>query len=280
MKFDFFTFGGRYCWEDLFIYQNWRIQRHYLYKDYRLLDSFDIRRESGTFEKCHKTFLEFVKAYEMEKQKDQVVILLHGLNESKDIFDSLKKKMAKENYLPMSVNYPSTKKNIDSNVRQLNVLMNNLADATQVSFIAKGIGGIILRKLIASNEEWKKRIKVKRVIQVSPPNKGSRFLTKLSEYAAFKWKLGPVISELSPKKIEKMPVFPKNIDLGIIHCDYPFKKAAAYLPKKIRGFLPSQVEGDIDSPNKSIYISNTKRNVMDNEKIVNACIRFLKDGLF
>lgn len=280
MKFDFFTSGGKSYWEDLFVYQNWRIQRHYLYKDYRLLDNNDIRRESGTFERCHKSFLEYAKAYEMEKQKDHIVILLHGLGENKNMFANMYKKMEKKDYLPIAVNYPSIKKNIDSHVRQLNVLMNNLSDVTQVSFITKGVSGIIIRKLLASNTDWKKRIKVKKVIQISPPNKGSRFLTKLSEYKIFRWMYGPVISELTPKKLSNVPTFAKGIELGIIHCDYPYKKIATFLPKKIKGFLPSQVESDIESPNKSLYINNTKCSVIDNDRIVNACIRFLKDGLF
>lgn len=280
MKFEFFTFGGKKYWEDVFIYRNWRIQRHYLYKDYRLLDEHDIKRESGTFEKCHKSFLEYVNAYEMERQKEHVVILIHGLNENKDMFDKMRNKMKNEAYLPMAINYPSTKKNIESHARQLNVLMNNLSDATQVSFITKGIGGIILRRLLDSKTEWRKRIKVKRVIQISPPNKGSRFLTKLSEYKIFRWLYGPTILELTPKKAANVPLFPKGLELGIIHCDYPFKKYTSFLPKKFRGYLPSQVESDIESPNKSLFINNTKYNILNNDRIINACIRFLKDGMF
>lgn len=279
MKFDFFTSGGKKYWEDLFVYQNWRIQRHYLYKDYRLLDSHNIKRESGTFERCHKSFLEYAKAYEMEKQKDHIVILLHGLGEDKSLFNNIISKMSNEDYLATAVNYPSTKKPIDSQSRQLNVLMNNLSDATQVSFITKGVSGLIIRKLLASKTDWKKRIKVKRIVQINPPNKGSRFLTKLSAYKIFRWMYGPIISEVATDEIN-IPNLPKGIELGIIHCDYPFKSIATKLPKKIRGFLPSQVEGDIDCPNKTIYINNTKCNPIDNDRIANACIRFLKDGLF
>ena len=35
MKFDFFTFGGRFVWEDVLNYQNWIIQRNIHTQKYR-----------------------------------------------------------------------------------------------------------------------------------------------------------------------------------------------------------------------------------------------------
>ena len=52
MKFDFFTLGGRFRWEDIYNYQGWRIQRHVKNRRYRLLDSNDVRRDSGSFAHC------------------------------------------------------------------------------------------------------------------------------------------------------------------------------------------------------------------------------------
>ena len=61
MKFNFFTFGGSVFWEDVFFYQKWRIQRNCCTKKYRLLDSWDIRRASGTFEDCQKAFIKYIQ---------------------------------------------------------------------------------------------------------------------------------------------------------------------------------------------------------------------------
>lgn len=280
MKFNFYTCGSGTYWEDVFVYQNWRIQRHYLYKEYRLLDNYDIKRESGTFEKCHKSFIEYAAAYEMEKQKEHIVIMIHGLRENKNVFQNMWRKMQNEDYMPIAINYPSTRKSIDLHIRQLNFLLDNLSDAKQVSFITKGVGGILLRKMLVAKADWKKRIKVKKVIQITPPNKGSRLFTKLSEYSFIRWWLGPMISEASIKGIEKIPNFGKGIELGIVSSDYPFKKWAKFLPKSIKAYLPSQVESDINYPNKSIYINNEKNNAIDNDRLVNACIRFMKDGNF
>ena len=74
MNIDFYTFGGSFFWEDVFFYQKWRIQRHCFTKRYRLLDSWDIRRASGTFEKCQKAFIKYMDCYEITKQNSHMVI--------------------------------------------------------------------------------------------------------------------------------------------------------------------------------------------------------------
>ena len=42
MKFNFFTLGGRFRWEDIYNYHDWRIQRNIQTGKYRLLDPNDI----------------------------------------------------------------------------------------------------------------------------------------------------------------------------------------------------------------------------------------------
>ena len=44
MKFDFFTFGGRFFWEDVFNFKNWVIQHNIYNNTYRLLDNQYITR--------------------------------------------------------------------------------------------------------------------------------------------------------------------------------------------------------------------------------------------
>ena len=107
MNFDFFTFGGSLFWEDVFFYQKWRIQRHCITKKYRLLDSWDIRRASGTFEKCQKAFVDCIDCYEITKQPKKLIILLHGYMDSKNIFKKLWRKLILTNATVAALNYPS-----------------------------------------------------------------------------------------------------------------------------------------------------------------------------
>ena len=107
MKFNFFTFGGAFFWEDVFFYQKWRIQRHCGTKTYRLLDSWDIRRASGTFEECQKAFIKYIDRYEITKQQGKLIVLLHGYLDGKNIFKPLWRKLVLTNATVAAINYPS-----------------------------------------------------------------------------------------------------------------------------------------------------------------------------
>lgn len=147
MRFEFFTMGGSQLWEDVFFYQKWRIQRNYRTKEYRLLDPWDVQRHSGGFENCRRAFLDYIEIYEISRQRGHMVIMLHGLGDSKNIFKPLWRAVLKEGMMAAAINYPSTRKRIDSHVRQLDFLLNHLEDVQEVSFVTKGVGGIVLRKL-------------------------------------------------------------------------------------------------------------------------------------
>lgn len=280
MAFQMYTFGGKFAWEDVFFYQGFRIQRHYKYKDYRLLDQFDILRAEGTYKECHAYFIELAKAYEMSRQKSHVVVMLHGLNENNKYFQNMWQAMKDENYITASINYPSTRKNIESHAKQLNILLENLSDAKEVSFIAKGVGGIVLRELLSKKSDWQKNIKVNKIIQIAPPNRGSRFFSMLNKLSIFRFLLGPIITELDPLRVDKLPNFPKKTNLGIITCDYPLKRYTSLLPKKVRDNMPSQLENAINNEYESLYVQNTNFNVLNNKKIIQACISFIKNGYF
>ena len=106
MRFDFFTLGGSQFWEDVFFYQKWRIQRNYKTKQYRLLDNWDIRRAEGRFENCRRAFLKYIEVFQLSRQKGHMVIMLHGLGESKNIFKPLWREALKNGYQPCAVCLP------------------------------------------------------------------------------------------------------------------------------------------------------------------------------
>lgn len=280
MKFDFFTLGGGYFWEDVFFYQKWRIQRNYSSKNYRLLDPWDIRRHEGSFEECRKAFVKFIEVYEISRQRGHMVIMLHGLTDTKNIFKPLWRAVLQNNLMAAAINYPSTLKHVDAHVRQLDFLLNNLEDVSEISFVTKGIGGIILRKLLSKKSPWQENLKIKRIVQVSPPNKGSRFFGKLGEYRIFRWIFGPVLGEVTPNNIANIPEFPKKYEVGVIYCDYPLKNLATLLPLSFRKALPKASESDLKTAKETVYIKNMHFNVFNNKKVVSAVVNFLKMGKF
>lgn len=279
MRFDFFTLGGSQFWEDVFFYQKWRIQRNYKTKQYRLLDNWDIRRAEGNFENCRRAFLKYIEVFQLARQKGHMVIMLHGLGESKNIFKPLWRQVTQNGYMAAAVNYPSTRKRIDGHLRQLDFFMNHLEDVQEVSFVTHGIGGLILRKLLALDSPWQHRLKVRRIIEVNPPNQGSAFLCLLGKYRFFQWLLGPILKDLTPAAAEKIPLFENPQQIGIINCASPLQKMSFLFPGGWRKALNNN-EAKLNGVKQIITIKTMRPNPFKNEEIVKRCVKFLNQGKF
>ena len=280
MGFEFFTFGGSQFWADVFFYQKWRIQRNCVSKSYRLLDSWDIVRHRGTFEECRKAFVNYIDIYELPRQSGPMIVMLHGFGENKNIFKPLWRKALDRGYMAAAVNYPSMQCNIESHVRQLIFLLNNMEDTEEVSFVSSGVGGILLRKLFSINAPWQQKLRIGRIVQVCPPNHGCRLIHKLSRNPLTRWIFGPMTEELSEENIAKIPEFPPEVKVGIIYCRIPNKGFYAWLPERIRKLLPDKNESKLAGVTDFIEISNSQRNVFKNRSVISAVMNFIDLGRF
>ena len=280
MRFSFFTFGGSQFWADVFFYQKWRIQRNCVSKTYRLLDAWDIVRHKGTFEECRKAFINYIDIYELPRQDGKMIVMLHGFGENKNIFKPLWRKALKRGYLAAAINYPSMQCDMESHIRQLIFLLNNLEDTTEVSFVTSGVGGILLRKLFSIKAPWQQKLNVGRIVQVCPPNQGSRFITALSKNALTRWICGPMCEELAPEKVAKIPSFPPKTQVGIIYCKPAARGMAAWLPKGIRKLLPTKEETKLEGVDNFIEIANSRSNVFKNRSVMGAVLNFIEFGQF
>ena len=206
--------------------------------------------------------------------------MLHGLGDSKNIFKPLWRAVLKEGMMAAAINYPSTRKRIDSHVRQLDFLLNHLEDVQEVSFVTKGVGGIVLRKLMALESPWQTKLKIRRIVQVCPPNQGSKLFAKLEKYSFFRWLLGPILKEVSPNNMIFIPNFPKGTEFGIIATDFPGKNLTNMLSESLKKSLPTPGESDLEGAKEVIHVSNVNYNVFNNDKVVKACVKFLTKGKF
>lgn len=280
MLFNFFTLGGSQFWEDVFFYQKWRIQRHYKTKEFRLLDPWDIKRYGGGFEECRQAFVKYISIYQMARQKGHMIVMIHGLADSKNVFKPMWRAALKENFLAAAVNFPSTRKRIDSFVKQLNFLLNHLEDVQEVSFITLGVGGIILRKLLASNEPWLSRLKINRAVEVCPPNQGSFLLSKLSQFKIFRFLLGPVISEMDRAHALEWQNLPLKTQVGVIYTHQKDRGLLRFLPQKISKLFCTKEQAFLPQARDFVFIPNWHLNPFKNKRIAEACLHFIKRGYF
>lgn len=280
MSFDFFTFGGDSTWGDIFFYQKWRIQRNIDAKRYRLLDPWDISRKEGSFEECRKKFVDYIDAYQLARQNGHMIVMLHGMGESKKIFRPLWREATKRNFMAAALNYPSTSQNLEETVRQFDFFLNQLEDVSEISFVVKGASCLVLRKLFSLPSPWRKKIKVKRVLFVNPINSGSDLVAWLGKFKLFKWILGPMAADISSGNAFLIPKMPSNIEQGTIFCDSVVKKITRAITKPFESVLLDDKNSEESYVVKSIMIDNYGNRVFNNENVLKTAIKFLEKGQF
>ena len=279
MRFDFFTLGGSQLWADLFFYQKWRIQKYFESKKCRLLDPWDIKRHEGSFESCLEAFYKYIEIYELPRQKGHMVIMLHGLFDSKNIFKPLWRELIKYRFVAAALNYPSSQLGINAHVNQLETFLDNLVDISEVSFVTKGIGALILRELLSrTNRNWQQKIKIKRIVEIAPPNQGSKLFAYLSKIKICNMIFGPMLKDASPKKVAYLPNIDQNIELTIIDCKNPWLNILQTLPYDINRKLFNENEAYVEKNKNLIKLKNWKLNPLKNQKILSLTIDFLKNG--
>jgi hypothetical protein len=280
MQFPFFTLGGSQFWEDVFYYQKWRIQRHYSSRKYRLLDNWDIQRASGSFEQCRAAFVKCVEVYEIPRQKGDLVILLHGLGESKSVFHNLWKALSEKGYNVAALNYPSTRKALSYHIRQLEFFLTHCEDINKVSFITKGESCLLLRLLVSNTYGWQNHIAVDKVININPINAGSDWLDYLSRFGLFRFLLGPMLNDAAPSRARTISKLPATTDVGLIFCKTWVDKLCEPIVRRFQGLpIKSEIK-ETSFSDKRIHIENKRFNILSNAEVIAACQKFLENGSF
>ncbi len=279
MKDDFYTMGGGHFWEDVFFYQKWRIQRNYVTKKCRLLDNWDIRRHEGSFEECRRAFVKYIEAYEIARQKGHMIVMIHSIGQSKNIFKPLWRKALQNDFMAAAVNYPSTQKDLAAHTKQFHFFLDHLEDVDTVSFVTFGAGSAILQNLFADKAPWQKRLKQARVVEVMPYTYGSELWDTLGDNRLTGFVVGPMSKDMAPNRIRELPQI--KLDLGIILSNKSWLESLAEVLTGSR--MPRRYAEDIKQYSGAkdiVAIKDHHWNIFKNPEICEAVIRFLKDGKF
>ncbi len=277
MKFNFFTFGGSLFWEDVFFYQKWRIQRHCGTKRYRLLDSWDIRRASGTFEECQKAFIKYIDTYEITKQQGNLVVLLHGFMDGKNIFKPLWRKLVLTNSTVAAINYPSLFRNSLASAYQLLFFLNHMEDINEVSFVTKGAGNLVLRQLFNLPQEqlsFQDKMRIQNIVEINPVVQNNLLCDFISKFKLLRLFFGPMVEDMTESKLKNIPKLPQQFNVLQIFSNSLFYEFSLKILKLIK--FPIR-ESSYKGKN-TLFIQSQTFNVLDNEKLLNPVIKFINNG--
>ncbi len=277
MKFDFFTFGGAIFWEDVFFYQKWRIQRNCFTKKYRLLDSWDIRRAHGTFETCKNAFIEYIESNEIVKQKGKMVILLHGYMDSKNVFKKLWRKFILTKTTVVALNYPSLFKSAKDSAHQLLFFLNHAEDISEVSFVTKGCGNLVLQNMFnlpIKTLNFLERTHIRNIVLINPVDRENLFYELLARYRIFRWMCGPMLCDMTKKSIESTPSVPSEINCLKIYSESKLYSFFIALVK----FYKFPLKTNNCTSKKSITIRGSTFNNLKNDELLNYVVKFINNG--
>lgn len=210
-----FALNNQRLWEDLFVCCEWRIQRNLSSGKKRLLDHWNIIRHEGSFQDCRNAFDCYAKAFELKiPQNNHIVIMLHGYGQTAKVFYSLKKQLSAKGFFPLSINYPSTRRNTKSHAAQIHTILKNIPHPNDISFITYGAGNLIMEKLLNQKNPFPKNAHIHRIIEINPPINKNILIHKLCRIKFFKSFLGLMGKELAgnyPTKPFSTPFHIKTI---------------------------------------------------------------------
>ncbi|MDO4162617.1 MAG: hypothetical protein Q4D80_06430 [Pseudomonadota bacterium] len=279
MKFDFFTFGGRFFWEDLFNYQGWVIQRHTRTKKYRLLDNHGIRRDSGSFTDCKNTLLKYIEAYELPAPYTDSVLLLHNFGRTKfslnKICDSLKEMKANI----IAVNSASLQKSLNYQANQLIQFIKNLNHHGKLYVITHGSGCLLLRKLLASADNYR-AYHLARVIDINPINSGSDLADLLKDNIFCQKVFGPMLAEMAPQKAFSLAQLPKEIPHGLIFYPPTYTKIVKKLISRFESFPFASPPSEQSYADDRYQFSKYRWFPLADKELGDICRQYLLTGKF
>jgi len=279
MSFDFFTFGSRFFWEDVFNYDNWVIQLNVRSLKYRLVDSFGVRRESGTFEQCKETLIKYIHACELKEPKDNTVIILHGFGKKKSSIEGLAAKLDDINANIIPLSYATLRRGVGFHANILTQMLDHMEIKGKLFIINAGASCLITRKFLNECENYR-RYNIEGVIDINPINSGSDFADLFVNKKIINFILGPMFKDIATRNAIEIDKLPAEINHGIIFSSNPLAKLFKSFTARYESFPLASV------PNENSYAEKIKKlaaktwNSLNDKNLATCCKNFIVNGDF
>ena len=265
-------------WRDSHVFAGWRIQENILTGHFRLLDTEDIRRAWGSYAQCKERLDGLKRSEDIHPPSKHLVLLAHGILRSTGTFSALEKVLIEAGFDAVAISYPSSQGTIEEHADGLARLLDRQEGSEVVSFVTHSMGGIVIRHLLARDGEWKRRIKVRRIVMIAPPNQGSAIARMLKDLPAYRLIYGKAGQQLTPEEVAKAPALhhPFAIIAGGKGDDGGFNPL---LPGDDDGTVrlaETRLEGAADF----LVVPEIHMSISNHPETIRATVNFLKHGNF
>ena len=215
------TAGGTQLWTDHLWREGYRVQQNSLTGHWRLLNPSNVRQGWGTRKQC-LTMLDKMKPASPSRERQHVIILLHGLMRTHHSMKPLEQTLSEDGTV-IRFAYASSRSSISDHAAALRSVLEGLPANTTFSFVGHSMGNIVVRHLIGDlNRERDPRKVLPRcqsMVMLGPPNQGAAIARRLAPTGVFGLVTGKGGLELGPKWKEfenklATPSFPFAIIAG------------------------------------------------------------------
>ncbi len=160
-------------WSDRRVAHDWRLQQHNGGVRWRLLDPGDEVVVAGPRGDCETTFLRLQAAGTIPTVSGPTVLVLHGLGQGRQSMQPLVTHLRKTlDATVLSIGYASPQAGLEVHADTLNDVIEQLPEATTLSFVGHSLGNLVVRRWMATAPPPTLQ-RVQRMVMLGPPNQGS-----------------------------------------------------------------------------------------------------------
>lgn len=212
-------------------------------------------------------------------QRDETVVLLHGLFRSDRSMASLAKYLKGHGYKVINVDYQSTRYPLETLVKQVNqqLISHGISNAKRVHFVTHSFGGIITRHLLKEYSIPQ----LGRVVMLSPPNRGSELIDTFRELNLLKKIAGPAAESLGTE-VESLPnrLGPVAFELGIVTGNWSNNPIySTIIPGEDDGKV-SVKSAKVEGMKDFLVLPYSHTFIMNKRKVQEEVLHFLMHGSF
>lgn len=210
------------------------------------------------------------------------VILLHGLARTSSSMEYLEESLTKANYHVVNVDYLSRSFSIETLAESvipqgIELCQIENPEHEAIHFVTHSLGGILLRQYTATHSIPK----LKRVVMLGPPNKGSQVVDNLRNVPGFKAFNGPAGMQLGTDE-DSIPSLlgPVRFELGVI-------AGTRSINLLLSNYLPNPDDGKVSVENTKVegmcsflMLPVSHPFLMKNKDVIEQVVSYLNGGVF
>lgn len=210
----------------------------------------------------------------------ECVVLLHGLSRTSNSMVRLEESLEQSGYAVINFDYPSRHKPVEE--LAATVIPEAMgkcvdADTLPINFVTHSLGGILVRYYFERHDPSR----IKRVVMLGPPNRGSQVVDRLKDVPGFELLNGPAGMQLGTGQNDiPAELGPVNFETGII-------AGTRSINLILSNFLPNPDDGKVSVHSTRVAgmcsfvaLPVTHPLMMRDAEVIDQVIGFLRNGKF